>query len=93
MLNPVSMLHRGLIFASAAWAIILAVFLFDLFVSRTAGAAISAGRGAFYSLIGNRLVRVSAKRARVQRLHGLLRRVPRTAGHQARAEAPRRPGR
>jgi ferredoxin-type protein NapH len=39
LVNPVSMFHRGLIFGiGAAWAVILAVFLFDVFVMRTAGA-------------------------------------------------------
>jgi ferredoxin-type protein NapH len=35
LVNPVSMLHRGLIFGlGAAWTVILAIFLFDLFVMR-----------------------------------------------------------
>lgn len=66
MLNPVSMLHRGLIFGlGMAWAIILAVFLFDLFVSPDGWCGHLCPVGAFYSLIGKAsLVRVSAaKRA------------------------------
>jgi ferredoxin-type protein NapH len=66
MLNPVSMLHRGLIFGlGTAWAIILAVFLFDLFVSPDGWCGHLCPVGACYSLIGNTsLVRVNAaKRA------------------------------
>lgn len=62
MLNPVSMLHRGLIFGlGTAWAIILAVFLFDLFVSPDGWCGHLCPVGAFYSLIGKAsLVRVNA---------------------------------
>lgn len=62
MLNPVSMLHRGLIFGlGSAWAIILAVFLFDLFVSPDGWCGHLCPAGAFYSLIGKTsLVRVNA---------------------------------
>ena len=53
MLNPVSMLHRGLIFGIGfAWAVILAVFLFDLFVMRHGWCGHFCPVGAFYSLIG-----------------------------------------
>lgn len=53
MLNPVSMLHRGLIFGIGfAWAVILAVFLFDLFVMRHGWCGHLCPVGAFYSLIG-----------------------------------------
>lgn len=52
--NPVSMLHRGLIFGMGfAWAIILAVFLLDLFVSRRAWCGHLCPMGAFYSLLGH----------------------------------------
>ena len=35
VVNPITMLQRGLVFGmGVAWAIVLAVFLFDLFVSR-----------------------------------------------------------
>jgi len=62
MLNPVSMLHRGLIFGfGIAWAIILAVFLFDLFVSPHGWCGHLCPVGAFYSLIGKAsLMRVNA---------------------------------
>jgi ferredoxin-type protein NapH len=53
MLNPVSMLHRGLIFGlGAAWMVILGVFLFDLFVMRQGWCGHLCPVGAFYSLIG-----------------------------------------
>ena len=60
--NPVSMLHRGLIFGMGfAWIIILSVFLFDLFVSRMGWCGHICPMGAFYSLLGKAsLVRVSA---------------------------------
>ncbi|MDP1606854.1 MAG: quinol dehydrogenase ferredoxin subunit NapH [Rhodocyclaceae bacterium] len=53
MLNPVSMLHRGLLFGMGlAWAVVLAVFLFDLFVMRQGWCGHLCPVGAFYSLIG-----------------------------------------
>jgi ferredoxin-type protein NapH len=53
MLNPVSMLHRGLIFGlGLAWAVLLAVFLFDLFVMRHGWCGHLCPVGAFYSLVG-----------------------------------------
>ena len=53
MVNPVSMLHRGLIFGLGfAWAVLLAVFLFDLFVMRHGWCGHLCPVGAFYSLIG-----------------------------------------
>jgi ferredoxin-type protein NapH len=53
MLNPVSMLHRGLIFGmGSAWMIVLAVFLFDLFVAQRGWCGHVCPVGAFYSLVG-----------------------------------------
>ena len=53
MVNPVSMLHRGLFFGIGfAWAVILVVFLFDLFVMRHGWCGHLCPVGAFYSLIG-----------------------------------------
>lgn len=53
MFNPVSMLHRGLIFGfGLAWAVVLAVFLFDLFVMRHGWCGHLCPVGAFYSLMG-----------------------------------------
>lgn len=62
LVNPVSMLHRGLIFGlGMAWAIVLAVFLFDLFVMNRGWCAHVCPMGAFYGLLGKRSVlRVSA---------------------------------
>lgn len=52
MVNPVSMLHRGLFFGlGLAWAVILLVFLFDLFVMRHGWCGHLCPVGAFYSLI------------------------------------------
>jgi ferredoxin-type protein NapH len=55
LINPVSMLHRGLIFGMGlAWAIVLAVFLFDLFVMSRGWCGRLCPVGAFYGLIGKR---------------------------------------
>ncbi len=64
LVNPVSILHRGLIFGmSAGWLIIAMVFLIDLLVSRRAWCGHICPMGAFYSLLGKwSLLRVSAKR-------------------------------
>jgi ferredoxin-type protein NapH len=62
MVNPVSMLHRGLFFGLGfAWAVILAVFLFDLFVMRHGWCGHLCPVGAFYSLVG----RLSVVRVRL----------------------------
>ena len=62
LINPVSMLHRGLIFGlGTAWAVVLAVFLLDLFVSQKAWCGHLCPAGAFYSLLGKwSQLRVSA---------------------------------
>ncbi|MBS1143134.1 MAG: napH [Proteobacteria bacterium] len=62
LVNPVSMLHRGLIFGmGAAWAVVLVVFLFDLFVMSRGWCGRLCPVGAFYSLLGRwRPLRVSA---------------------------------
>jgi ferredoxin-type protein NapH len=53
MINPVSMLHRGLIFGfGLAWTVTLAIFLFDLFVMRRGWCGHLCPVGAFYSLLG-----------------------------------------
>ena len=64
LINPVSMLHRGLIFGlGAAWTVVVAVFLFDLFVMSRGWCGRLCPVGAFYSLLGRwSPVRVSAPR-------------------------------
>ncbi|MEW5889243.1 MAG: quinol dehydrogenase ferredoxin subunit NapH [Pseudomonadota bacterium] len=53
LINPVSMLHRGLIFGvGAAWLIVLAVFLLDAFVASRAWCGHLCPMGAFYGLLG-----------------------------------------
>ncbi len=62
LVNPVSMLHRGLIFGmGAGWIVILGVFLFDLLVSRRGWCGHLCPVGAFYSLFGTvSVLRISA---------------------------------
>ena len=64
LINPVSMLHRGLFFGiGAAWAVVLGVFLFDLFIMNRGWCGHLCPVGAFYSLLGHAgLPRVSARR-------------------------------
>ncbi len=60
--NPVSMLHRGLIFGFGfAWVVLLGVFLFDLLVASRGWCSHVCPMGATYSLVGvASLVRVRA---------------------------------
>ncbi len=54
LVNPVSMLHRGLIFGMGmGWFIVLAVFLFDLFVSRRGWCSHVCPMGALFGIIGS----------------------------------------
>ncbi|MBI5462913.1 MAG: quinol dehydrogenase ferredoxin subunit NapH [Gammaproteobacteria bacterium] len=64
LINPVSMLHRGLIFGfGLGWAVVLGVFLLDLLVSKRAWCGHLCPVGAFYSLLGHvSPLRVSAAR-------------------------------
>ncbi|WP_424928343.1 quinol dehydrogenase ferredoxin subunit NapH [Amaricoccus tamworthensis] len=64
IVNPITMLHRGLVFGIGfAWALVLMVFLFDLFVSRRGWCGHLCPVGAFYGLLGTgSLLRVSASR-------------------------------
>lgn len=64
LINPVSMLHRGLIFGvGAAWMVVLGIFLFDLFVMTRGWCGRLCPVGAFYSLIGKwSPVRISASK-------------------------------
>lgn len=55
LVNPISMLHRGMIFGvGSAWAIVLAVFLFDLAVSNRGWCGHLCPAGAAYSLLGSK---------------------------------------
>ncbi len=62
VVNPITMLQRGLVFGlGLAWTIVLAIFLFDLLVSRRGWCSHICPVGAFYGLLGKAsLVRVSA---------------------------------
>ena len=62
LVNPVSMVHRGLIFGMGlAWFIVAAVFLLDLLVSRRGWCSPLCPMGAFYSLLGSHsLIRIRA---------------------------------
>lgn len=64
LVNPVSMVFRGLVFGMGfAWGIVAAVFLLDLFVGRRAWCGHLCPVGAFYGLLGAAaVVRVSAVR-------------------------------
>ena len=64
LVNPVSMLHRGLIFGlGAGWTVVLAVFLFDLLVMSRGWCGHLCPVGAFYSLLGKwSPLRVTASR-------------------------------
>ncbi len=53
LVNPVSMLHRGLFYGMGfGWAVILAVFLFDLLVAKRGWCSHVCPVGALYSLVG-----------------------------------------
>ncbi len=60
MVNPVSLLHRGLIFGMGlGWTVIVAIFLFDAVAARRGWCGHLCPVGAFYSLLGRlALVRV-----------------------------------
>ncbi|CAG0981613.1 Ferredoxin-type protein NapH [Rhodocyclaceae bacterium] len=62
LVNPVSMFHRGIIFGlGSVWAVILAIFLLELFVMQDGWCGRLCPMGAFYSLIGKvSLVRAAA---------------------------------
>ena len=60
--NPVSMVHRGLIFGMGmAWVVIAAVFILDFVISRRGWCSHLCPVGAFYSMLGTHsLIRVRA---------------------------------
>lgn len=62
LINPVSMVYRGLVFGMGmAWGMVAGIFLLDLFVSRNAWCGHLCPVGAFYSLVGKAaILRVSA---------------------------------
>ncbi|NOE19305.1 quinol dehydrogenase ferredoxin subunit NapH [Ruegeria atlantica] len=62
LVNPITMLHRGLVFGMGfVWAMIAAIFVFDVFVSRHGWCGHLCPVGEFYGLIGSKsLLRVSA---------------------------------
>ena len=64
LLNPVSMMHRGLVFGMGwAWLILAAVLLYDLLLVRRGWCGHLCPVGACYALIGSKaLLRVSAAR-------------------------------
>jgi len=64
LVNPVTAVYRGLIFGMGfGWAVLTAVFLFDLVISNRGWCGHLCPVGAFYSLIGRfSLVRVAALR-------------------------------
>ena len=54
MVNPVSILHRGIIFGMGfAWALVIAIFLFDLLVAKRGWCSHLCPMGGLYSLIGH----------------------------------------
>jgi len=63
LVNPVSMMFRGIVFGlGMAWLILVGIFLFDIFVSKEGWCGRVCPVGAFYSLLGNKsLVRVVAE--------------------------------
>jgi ferredoxin-type protein NapH len=63
LVNPITLLHRGLVFGMGlAWLVVLAVFLFDLAVSRRGWCSYICPVGAFYGVVGKAaLLRVNAR--------------------------------
>ncbi|MCP5153388.1 MAG: quinol dehydrogenase ferredoxin subunit NapH [Ectothiorhodospiraceae bacterium] len=62
LVNPVTLVHRGLVFGiGLTWAVVAAVFLFDLLVSRHGWCGRLCPVGATYAAVGQRaLVRIRA---------------------------------
>ncbi len=53
LINPVSMLHRGLFFGMGmGWFVIAGIFFFDLFISKRGWCSHICPMGAFYALVG-----------------------------------------
>jgi len=64
LFNPVSLMFRGIIFGMGwAWMVIIAIFVFDVFISQRGWCGHLCPVGAFYSLLGKKsLLRVSASK-------------------------------
>lgn len=64
LVNPVTITHRALVFgAGAGWAVVVAIFVFDLAISRRGWCSHLCPVGYFYGLVGKlSLTRVSAPR-------------------------------
>lgn len=62
LVNPITIFYRGVLYGvGLAWAAVIAVFLFDLFVSRHGWCGHVCPVGAFYGLVGSyALLRVNA---------------------------------
>ena len=62
IVNPITMLHRGLVFGmGGAWALVVGIFVFDPVVSRRGWCGHLCPVGAFFGLVGEKnLLRVSA---------------------------------
>jgi len=53
MFNPVSILHRGIIFSvGLAWSVVIAIFLFDFLVAKRGWCSHLCPMGGLYSLVG-----------------------------------------
>lgn len=62
LVNPITMLHRGLVFGLGfAWTFVIGIFLFDVLLARRGWCSHLCPVGAFYGLLGSKaLLRVSA---------------------------------
>lgn len=57
LVNPVSMVYRGILYGMGyAWLMVIAIFLFDLFVSQRGWCAHLCPVGTFYGLLGSKSV-------------------------------------
>lgn len=64
--NPITMLNRGLLYGmGVTWVLILAIFLFDLFIARRGWCGYLCPVGVFYGFLG----RVSIVRVRAKKRH------------------------
>lgn len=63
LVNPVSIVYRGILYGMGyTWLMLIAIFLFDLFVSRRGWCAHLCPVGIFYGLLGSKsILRITAK--------------------------------